>query len=163
MSELHSLKKSTFDKGFTPNYTEAIYRISEVIDHGLTYAYRLRDAFDDSKEPLLGEFYTWELIAADKPDTFVIEDILRLKTVRGRTYGLTKFLGYDKKDSQWRELTAEDLGSLSETTVGKEKDERKTKEINNRARGGKKRGRTVKARIGSARTASIKTRGRAKP
>ena len=171
-----SFVKNLFDKGYTPNYTETVYAVSEVVDHGLMYAYKLRDAFDDTKEPLEGEFYAWELIAAEKPDTFIIEDILDLKTIRGKTFGLTKWLGYDKKDSEWRQLTDDEMGSLGETTAGKARKERddapkkdsgrkeatkkKKKEKRQPRANDKKKKKMKNARSSTLATYGIKTRSR---
>ena len=111
-----SLSRTVYSRGFTPNYSEAHYEIFEVIDRGLLYTYRLKDPFDENGEPLRGEFYTHELIAAVRPTEFVIEDILDVKKIGSDTYGLTKWLGYNlKKDLSWRLLSKADIDGLKNT------------------------------------------------
>ena len=89
--------KKTFEKGYTPNWTEEVFKIVK-IQPTLPYTYKLEDT---RKEAVKGTFYEEELQLA-KPVTFRIEKVLRRRTTRqGKREVYVKWLGYDNNFNQW--------------------------------------------------------------
>ena len=70
-------KRKTFEKGFTINWTDKIYTITQVLK-ALPPTYKIRD----DKEEIEGTFYQQELQKTNE-NTFRIEKVLRrIKTPR---------------------------------------------------------------------------------
>ena len=68
-----SRKKDTFEKGFTPNWTEEVFQVS-LVKHTNPITYSLEDL---RGEPVKGNFYEQELQATD-------QQIFRIEHVLGR-------------------------------------------------------------------------------
>ena len=69
--------KGHFDRGFTQQYQEEIYRIKSISTH-LPYPTYELETFDGD-EILEGKFYANEITPVDAPELFVIEKILSKK------------------------------------------------------------------------------------
>ena len=67
-------KKDTFEKGFTPNWTEEVFTVSEV-KHTNPITYSVKDELG---EPIKGTFYEQELQSSVQ-EIFRIERVLRKK------------------------------------------------------------------------------------
>ena len=91
--------KGHFDRGFTQQYQEEIYRIKSISTR-LPYPTYELETFDRD-EVLEGNFYANEITPVDEPELFVIEKILRKKTVpkSKEKLVLVKWRGY--KNPSW--------------------------------------------------------------
>ena len=87
--------KSTFSKGYEANFSESLYKVTNVLrSHPIVYTLE-----DLSGEPILGKFYEEELSGVEVDDNkFVIEIIIKRKKVRGKSMVLVKWTGSNKTD-----------------------------------------------------------------
>ena len=86
-------KKGTFEKGFTPNWTEEVFTISSVkATNPSTYTIK-----DQLGEPVRGSFYEQELQLSVQ-EIFRIERVLRKK--RNQVY--VKWKGYSNEFNSWK-------------------------------------------------------------
>ena len=69
--------KDHFDRGFTPQFQEEIYKIKSISTRLPIPTYELQTLDED--ETLIGNFYANELTKVDVPETFTIEKILKRK------------------------------------------------------------------------------------
>ena len=89
--------KRHFEKGYTANWTEEVFKIVKV-QHTLPFTYKLEDTLG---EAVKGTFYESELQLA-KVDTYRIEKVLKRRTTsQGRREAYVKWLGYDSRFNQW--------------------------------------------------------------
>ena len=87
-----SKKKKTFEKGFTPNWTEEQFSISEVKNTNPP-TYTIEDLKGD---PIKGSFYGPEL-QKSKQDIYRIERVIKKRTKRGGVKeAFVKWKGYNK-------------------------------------------------------------------
>ena len=97
-------KKKHFEKGYTSNWTQEIFTVTEV-QPTYPYTYKLEDA---RGEKVTGTFYEPELQLAQPQTTFKIEKVLRKRTTKeGKKELFVKWLGYSKDFNQW--IPAEDV------------------------------------------------------
>ena len=94
--------KDVFEKGFLPNWSEAVYKIAKV-QHTSPVTYIVKDP---SGEILEGGFYTEELQKANQ-DVYRIEKVIQKKKIKGIEHALVKWSGYNKKFNEW--IPAADL------------------------------------------------------
>ena len=97
-----SIKKDIFEKGFTVNWSDKIYTITEVLKT-LPPTYRIKD----DREEIEGSFYEQELQKTSE-NTFRIEKVLRWKKQGGERIARVKWVGYDSSYNSWvpeREIT----------------------------------------------------------
>lgn len=81
--------REAFSKGYTPNWSNEIFRIVKVNNtNPITYLLE-----DQSGQEIKGAFYTEELQKTKHPDVYLVEKVVRRK---GNQY-LVKWLGLDKK------------------------------------------------------------------
>ena len=85
-------KRKTFDKGYTPNWTEEIFIISEVLNSN-PYTYKIRDR---QGEEIVGSFYEQELLKTNQTK-FRIEKVIR----KNKKQALVKWSGYDSSFNSW--------------------------------------------------------------
>ena len=92
-----SKKKKTFEKGFTPNWTEEQFSIREVKNtNPPTYSIQ-----DLKGEPIRGSFYEAEL-QKSKQDVYRIEKVIKKRTKRGGVKeAYVKWKGYNKEFNSW--------------------------------------------------------------
>ena len=96
-------KRKTFDKGYTPNWTEEIFIISKVMKtHPITY--RIKDL---NNENIKGSFYEPELLKTNQK-TFRIDKIIRRD--KKKKQALVSWKGYSDKFNSW--IPMKDLLSL---------------------------------------------------
>jgi hypothetical protein len=92
--------KGIFEKGYLPNWSEALYTIDKVKETSpITYVLK-----DINGEIVEGGFYTEEL-QKSKQEVFRIEKVLRKKKINGVEHGLVKWLGYNKKFNEWKPMS----------------------------------------------------------
>ena len=93
-SEFQSLNGKVFDKGFTPNWTEEIFVVDEILNtNPLTY--KLVDLLG---EKITGSFYETELQKTNQ-NIFRIEKVLRRDQKKKKA--LVKWKGYPDKFNSW--------------------------------------------------------------
>ena len=92
-----SKKKKTFEKGFTPNWTEEVFTIVEV-KPTKPPTYKIQDTRGDSID---GTFYEAELQKSTQ-EVYRIENIVKKRTSKeGIKEALVKWKGYDRKFNSW--------------------------------------------------------------
>ena len=91
--------KGKFDRGFTPQFKEEIFKIKSISTRLPKPTYELETLEQD--ETLEGNFYESELTPVDEPEVFAIEKILRTKKDKktGEKMALIKWKGY--KNPSW--------------------------------------------------------------
>jgi hypothetical protein len=92
--------KGIFEKGYLPNWSEALYTVHEV-KRTSPITYILKDMKGDV---VSGGFYTEEL-QNSKQEVFRIEKVLRKKKINGVEHGLVKWLGYNKDFNEWKPMS----------------------------------------------------------
>ena len=85
-------KQKTFHKEYTPNWTEEIFIISEVLNPN-PYTYKIRDL---QGEEIVGSFYEQELLKTNQTK-FRIEKVIR----KNKKQALVKWSGYDNSFNSW--------------------------------------------------------------
>ena len=96
-------KRKLFDKGFTPNWTEEIFVINEILNTK-PVTYRLVDL---QGEAVTGSFYEQELQKTTQ-EIFRIEKVIRRDNKRNRA--LVKWSGYPDQFNSW--ISFENLNQL---------------------------------------------------
>ena len=92
-----SLVKGVFDKGYEQNWSDEVYRISNVNEtNPTTY-----DVEDQKGEEVKGRFYQQELLPTTMKDHSVIEKVLEVKGKKA----LVRYKGWDKKWDDWVPLS----------------------------------------------------------
>lgn len=85
--------RSVFDKGYTPNWSNEIFKIFKVkLTNPTTYI-----LMDSNKEEIKGGFYEHELQKVKHPDMYLVEKVLRRKGDKE----FVKWLGFDNKHNSW--------------------------------------------------------------
>ena len=92
-----SREKHRFEKGYTWNWSEEIFKITQVIPHAMP-VYRIEDLDQD---PIEGTFYEMELQKVSKPEAFKIAYIVQSKGKKGSQKHLVDWRGYPKKSRSW--------------------------------------------------------------
>ena len=87
-------KRKTFDKGYTPNWTEEIF-IVDKIQYSNPITYKLKDL---NNEEIQGSFYEPELLKA-KQEVFRIDKVIRRNYKKKQT--LVKWKGYSDDFNTW--------------------------------------------------------------
>ncbi|XP_070156763.1 uncharacterized protein [Polyergus mexicanus] len=90
--------KTIFEKGFTPNWTTEIFRVTK-IEQTNPVSYLLKDS---RGEPIVGGFYEHELLRFGDPDVYLVEKMLRRKG--NEVY--VKWLEMDESHNSWINKTA---------------------------------------------------------
>ena len=93
-------KKTIFDKGFTPNWTDEIFTISE-IKPTVPVTYTIKDV---KGEQLGGSFYEQEL-QLSHTTTYRIEKVLRRRVRNGQKEEYVKWRGYDSSHNSWNKAS----------------------------------------------------------
>lgn len=88
--------KRHFEKGYTPNWTEEVFVIDQILPTQ-PVTYRIEDL---AEEPIVGSFYEQQLQKTSQ-DTFRIEKVLQKR----KGQALVKWKGYPEKFNSWIPLT----------------------------------------------------------
>ena len=89
--------KRTFEKGYTPNWSNEVFQIYEKrFTNPLTY--RLMDY--EGKE-INGSFYAQELQRTKLNDVFLVDEVKKTRTVNGEKQSLVSWVGYPKGHETW--------------------------------------------------------------
>lgn len=91
----------TFNRGYTPNWSEEIFQIVEARDT-TPIVYTIRDL---NNEPIVGTFYQAELQLVTRPESFKIEKIIKSKKLGKKTMYFVKWLNYPDTFNQWIDST----------------------------------------------------------
>ena len=89
--------KHVFEKGYQPNWTTEIFKISKVKNTFLV-TYELKDYKDN---PIKGCFYEFELLKTKHSNVYLVEKIVKR---RGNKV-FVKWLGFDDSHNSWIEKT----------------------------------------------------------
>ena len=100
-----SVKKDLFEKGFTINWSDKIYSVTEVLNT-LPPTYKIKD----DREEIKGTFYEQELQKTSQ-DIFRIEKVLRWKKQDGKRIARVKWVGYDSSYNSW--VPESEINSIS--------------------------------------------------
>jgi transposase InsO family protein len=92
-----SREKHKFEKGYTWNWSEEVFKIYQVVPHTVP-VYRIEDLDQDKIE---GTFYEAELQHVTKPEKFKIEYIVKSKGKGPSLKHLVHWRGYPQKSRSW--------------------------------------------------------------
>jgi hypothetical protein len=93
-----SKHKTVFSKGYTPNWSEEIFKVSEQVAREPN-VYKICDLAGERVE---GVFYDSELQKISKDDdVYKVEAILRTRVKNKKKEVLVKWLGYPEKFNSW--------------------------------------------------------------
>lgn len=92
-----SREKKHFEKGYTWNWSEEIFKIIQVIPHSIP-VYKIQDL---DGEDIEGSFYSHELIKVTKPEAFKIAYIVQSKGKGDSRKHLVHWRGYPIKSRSW--------------------------------------------------------------
>ena len=85
--------RDLFEKGYTPNWSNEIFKIKKVqMTNPTTYILE-----DEEKKPILGGFYEKELQKVTYPDVYLVEKVIKRK----RNKVLVKWLGLPSSKNSW--------------------------------------------------------------
>lgn len=85
--------KKNFEKGYTPNWSPEIFKISHIYNkYPVTYLIE-----DYRGQPIAGRFYEYELQKVKNPNIYLVEKILQRKGNRIKV----KWLGFDVSHASW--------------------------------------------------------------
>ena len=93
-----SKKKRTFEKGYTPNWSEELFVIDKQFDTS-PVTYKLKDLLGEDIE---GSFYEPELQKSFQ-EVFRLEKVLKQDPVK--KLALVKWKGYDERFNSWVKLS----------------------------------------------------------
>lgn len=90
--------KGTFEKGYTPNWSTEIFKISRIQNtNPVTYLVN-----DMKQRPILGAFYREELLKTKYPYVYLVEKVLKRKG----TKLFVKWLGLSTEENSWIDKTS---------------------------------------------------------
>ena len=95
-----STSKLTYEKGYETNYSEMIFRITEVPESDGHVLCRIADLANKFQP---GWFYEQELskVILDEREKLRIAKIIRQRKVRGRTQYLVNWVGFPSSFNSW--------------------------------------------------------------
>jgi Chromo (CHRromatin Organisation MOdifier) domain len=98
--------KGLFEKGYLPNWSEALYIIDEV-QKTVPVTYKIKDSMGRIIE---GSFYNEELQKSDQ-EVYRVEKVIRKKKIDGIDHAYVKWSGYSDEYNQW--IPMKDLEKLN--------------------------------------------------
>ena len=95
-----SYKRDILDqKGYLPNWTYQIYIITHVLKTN-PITYKLKT--EDDNEEIKGSFYESEMqLTKQKKGVYLINKILKTRTVKGKKQYFVSWIGYDNSKNSW--------------------------------------------------------------
>ncbi len=97
------LKKHVFEKGYTQNWTEEVFKINERLAR-TPPVYKIKDL---NNKPIKGVFYETELQKVENDDIFIISKILRRRVRNQQVQYFVRWLGYSNEFDSW--VNADDV------------------------------------------------------
>jgi hypothetical protein len=88
--------KRLFEKGYLPNWSEALYIIDEV-QETVPVTYKIKDSLNRIID---GSFYNEELQKSNQ-EVFRVEKVIRKKKIDGVEHAFVKWSGYSDEYNQW--------------------------------------------------------------
>ena len=88
--------KGLFEKGYLPNWSEALYIIDNV-QKTVPVTYKIKDSMGRIIE---GSFYNEELQKSDQ-EVYRVEKVIRKKKIDGVEHAFVKWSGYSDEYNQW--------------------------------------------------------------
>lgn len=102
--------KSTFAKGYLPNWTEEIFTVESINRKQSPISYKLKDY---QNEIIEGSFYRPELeLVIHDDDTFIVEKVIRSQRRGNEEWCLVKWEGYPETMNSW--VRKSDIVTLSD-------------------------------------------------
>ncbi len=94
-----SSAKTIFDKGYLPNWTDEVFKISNTVNLPKKI-YKIEDI---EGEPVRGTFYPEELesVTYDFPDKYVVEQVIKNRKLKGIKEVFVKWKGYPSRYNSW--------------------------------------------------------------
>jgi len=100
---LASATQAKFTKGYKQQNTQEVFKIQAIKKNTHPITYKLKDL---SNELVKGSFYIEELVETVKPDFFLINEIIRSKTINNKKIYFVSWKGYDDSFNSWIESEA---------------------------------------------------------
>ena len=88
--------KKTFDRGYTPNWTEELFKVNNINQDYVPTTYSVED---DEGEEIEGRFYEAEMQKVEP--IYRIERIIKSKMIKGRKHLLVKWMGDRFPQPEW--------------------------------------------------------------
>ena len=92
--------KGLFEKGYLPNWSEALYIIDEV-QKTVPVTYKIKDSLG---RIINGSFYNEELQKSNQ-EVYRVEKVIRKKKIDGVEHAFVKWSGYSDEFNQWIPMT----------------------------------------------------------
>jgi len=89
--------KMLFEKGYKENWTEEIFTVSKRLPRSPP-VYRIKDS---QQETLVGTFYEEELQKVERPEEYIIDDIIETRGRGKRKEVFVSWKGYPKEANSW--------------------------------------------------------------
>jgi hypothetical protein len=93
-----SRKRKTFERGYHEKWTTEIFVVDGVDFWETPVVYRIKDLGDEKVE---GTFYRQELQKVKKPETFLVEEVIRKRGKGAKQEVFVKWLGYPERFNSW--------------------------------------------------------------
>ena len=90
--------RGSFERGYTPNWTRELFRVTHVLDDERPVVYRLEDY---GGEMIKGTFYRHELQRVKEPQSFTIERVIKTRRRKGKKQYYVKWDGYPDSFNSW--------------------------------------------------------------
>ena len=118
-----SRKRHIFEKGYLPQFTEEIFKISKVISNHYPHRYEIEDM---AGEHIAGTFASEELqkVIKDNDNLWKIEKIIRQLKRHGETLYLVKWRGFPPKFNSL--VRSENLVQISPDALSRQQSESPT-------------------------------------
>ena len=100
---LATVTQAKFTKGYNQQNTREVFKIHAIKKNTLPTTYTLKDL---SGELIEGSFYFEELVETSKPDFFLINKIIKSKTINNKKRYFVSWKGYDESFNSWIESEA---------------------------------------------------------
>ncbi len=105
-----SSAKSVFDKGYLPNWTDEVFKVTDVVNHPKK-VYKIEDL---DGENVKGTFYPEELqsVTYDFPKRHIVDKIIKNRKRKSLSEVFIKWKGYPSRYNTW--IPEADLGKYAE-------------------------------------------------
>ena len=100
---LATVTQAKFTKGYNQQNTREVFKIHAIKKNTLPTTYTLKDL---SGELIEGSFYFEELVETSKPEFFLINKIIKSKTINNKKRYFVSWKGYDESFNSWIESEA---------------------------------------------------------